>query len=175
MKKQFILVVLTLSIGFLNAQSRSEKRNKSKAQSEIQYASIKSLLDSREYKFQADRVLPATGGSITAVNLLNYISVNQNEIEGRLPYFGEIRSGNGYNHNGTLQFKGEIENYKVLHKDKKNTVIITFIARNKSERFDITLFAYEEGWAKAVVRSMDRNTISYQGRIAPLALGDTSL
>ena len=175
MRKQIILIGLSLSVGFLTAQTRTEKRNKSKAQSELQYAAIKSLLDSREYKFQADRVLPASGGSITAVNLLNFITLNENEVDGLLPYFGEIRSGNGYGDNGTLQFKGEIENYKVLYKDKKNTVIITFIARNKSERFDITLFAYEEGWAKAVVRSMDRNTISYQGRILPLIVGETSL
>lgn len=37
------------------------------------------------------------------------------------------------------------------------------------------LFSYDEEWAKVVVRSIVKNTISYQGRIYALALGETSL
>lgn len=69
--------------------------------------------------------------SIKAVNLLNFLTLIENKVDGLLSYFAEIRLANGYGDNGPLHFKGEIENFKVIHKDKKNTVIITFIARTK--------------------------------------------
>ncbi len=169
-KKTTLLFTMLMSLTCLFAQttevlSTSESKNDSRL-----YSNIKTLIHTQRFVFEGDRALAIGGSSVNIVNIANYVKIDGVQTDAILPFFGEIRSGNGYMDSGEVRFSGNMEKYKVKFNDKKSRIIISFIARNSSERFDITLRVNKEGWATLILKSIDRNSITYHGKISSLQI-----
>ncbi len=157
-KKTTLLFTMLMSLTCLFAQttevlSTSESKNDSRL-----YSNIKTLIHTQRFVFEGDRALAIGGSSVNIVNIANYVKIDGVQTDAILPFFGEIR------------FSVNMEKYKVKFNDKKSRIIISFIARNSSERFDITLRVNKEGWATLILKSIDRNSITYHGKISSLQI-----
>ncbi len=129
---------------------------------------VRSLVDSKNFVFDANRASPLGLPSISIVNIDNYVRIQKDSTLGFLPYFGEMRLGGGYGEGGAIEFDSEIRDYKVKTKRNGKGITVTFNTKNSDERFDFTLFITKSKSATVVVKSLHRNSITYYGVIREL-------
>ncbi len=165
--KRFITILLFLSfIVPVSAQTRAEKKKMKAEKAAEAYAAIKKLVNSAEINFEADWATSNTGRRINLIGNTNYLKIDHTEGDIYLPFFGTAHSSSvGFNGNGGIEFKGEIENYSTKFNDKKKLVVIKFRTKEKSESFDFTLTLYSNKNANLTVSSNSRSNISYSGKI----------
>lgn len=165
--KRFISILLLLSfIVPVSAQTRVEKKKMKAEKAAEAYNVMKKLVNSAEINFEADWATSNTGRRINLIGNTNYLKINHTEGDIYLPFFGTAHTSSvGFNGNGGIVFKGELEKYSTKFNDKKQLAIITFSAREKSETFDFTLTLYANKNANLTVSSNSRSNISYSGKI----------
>jgi|GEM_PF-4787590 len=129
---------------------------------------IQALIASKNYGFDANRASPLGLPSRSIVNLDNFIKVHNDSTQGYLPYFGEMRLGGGYGEGGPIQFDSGIKAYKVRQKKNNKGVIVSFSAKNGNEQFDLTMDITKSGSAMVTIKSLHRNSITYNGVIRKL-------
>lgn len=157
------ILLLVLSGQMLNAQTKTEKREK-------EYMATKSLVNSGNFIFEARSAQPLAGSSISLVTNDNYLKINNSKVNAYLPYFGEGRVSAEYPGGGPIIFQGELENYELSFNDKKRMITIKFNAMGKSERHDVTLVINRNKFTDLIIRSTNRTRISYYGKIKANAL-----
>ncbi len=156
-----LFVLLFLATYSVFGQTKAEKK-------EAQYAEIKELIASGEFVFVADRAIPRGGSSISLVTNPNYLKVVNDSTTAYMPFFGERFAGGGFGEPGAIAFETKIEDQMVKYDDKKDKITIKFSAKNNYDRFGLVLEIGRSGWANLLIRSIDRSTISYYGRVMPL-------
>lgn len=156
--KALLLPIFYIAIHCTYAQDKPQKR----------LDAMRSLVDSKNYVFDANRASPLGLPSISIVAIENYVKVQKDSALGFLPYFGEMRLGGGYGEGGAIEFDSEIRDYKVKTKKNGKGITVTFHTRNSDERFDFTLFITKSKSTTVVVKSLHRNSITYYGTIREL-------
>jgi hypothetical protein len=169
MKK--LLMVCFVMLGIQLAASQSKKQIK-KEKAEQEYVAMKELISSGKYEFVGDRAMPMGHRSIDLTTNQNYVKINDGKADGYMPFFGRRYSGGGYDGGGAIEFKGEMENYKVFYNDKKQRVEISFTAKGKSQIYDINLSTGGGGWANMIIRGSNSSSMSYNGRVSELKKKD---
>lgn len=165
MKNSLLKIMILLMVsGSLMAQSKKEKQQKKETQKNLAFEATKSLIDSGNYMFDADR---AAGGISLATNTNRFI-VKDGEVDIDLPYFGVVRGSGGYNSNPGITYKGVPGKYNVEYIDKKRRSIIKIGMRSGTEHHDITLTVGYSGQTSVSVISSARNSINYSGYLRPL-------
>ena len=152
------ILLLVLSGQMLNAQTKTEKRQK-------EYMATKSLVRSGNFIFEARSAQPLAGSSMSLVTNDNYLKISNNEVNAYLPYFGEGRVSAEYLGSGPIILQGELENYELSFNDKKRMITIKFNAMGKSEWHEVTLVINRNKFTNLVIRSTNRTRISYRGKI----------
>lgn len=160
-----ILCVVVLGFQLTTAQSKSQLKKEKAAK---EYAAMKEMIASGKYKFVGDRAMPTGHRSISLTTNENFVKINDGMADGYMPFFGRRYSGGGYGDSGGIEFKGEMENYKVNNNDKKNRVEINFSAKGKSQIYDVSISAGGSGWANMIIKGSDSSTMSYNGRVSEL-------
>ncbi len=155
LSSMFLLIVLAPTL--IWAQSKKE-RNK------VAYEQTKKLVDSQNFIFEANRALPISGSSVSLITNDNYLRIQGTEVDAYLPYFGQGRLS-ALPGDGAIAFKGAPLDYNVRYNDRKNKITIQFDAMGKSEKHQVTLEINANGFTDVIVRSMNRTTISYYGKI----------
>ncbi|MEN8187526.1 MAG: DUF4251 domain-containing protein [Bacteroidota bacterium] len=166
MKKLVLAILFIAFIIPLNAQTKKELKNEAEAK---EYADMKSLVDSKEYVFEADWASTQKGRRINLISNPNFLRMDQENADIDMPYFGVVQSPSvGFGGEGGIVFKGAVDNYDVQYNDKKQKAVIKFKAKGKSDHFTFTLTVFKNNNATLYVSSNSRNGISYDGKVAKL-------
>ncbi len=152
----FLLLVLVPTM--ILAQGKKEK-------DQIAYEQTKKLIESNNFIFEANRALPISGSSVSLITNDNFLLIKGDEVYAYLPYFGEGRVSAAYGGEGAIAIKDAPVDYKVRYNDKKNKITIQFDAMGKSEKHSVILDINAYGFTDLIVKSMNRTTISYYGKM----------
>ena len=147
----FILSVL-LSFNLIFAQNNKEQ-------------DIRKLIQSREFTFMAEQMLP-TGGIGRNIVTENYdLRLLNDSISVLLPYIGRAFTAAYGSSEGGVRLNTKNFDYKVKNR-KKGGWNIT-IKPGRSDIREMNLIVSETGFATLNVISNNRQSISYTGRIVP--------
>ncbi len=168
MKKIFLLV-LTLAI-FTNlayTQTKEEKKQRKVELSQKEYETIKKLIDSKMYVFNATWLITQGGRQLDVRSNTNQIEVKNDITKAVMQYFGVVTISR-FSSDGGVEFDSEIEDYNLKYIDKKQKIIISYTAKNKAEKYDVTITVFKNGSAFVDLYSTHKNNISYQGSVGPI-------
>ena len=154
--KVFMLLILAPSM--ILAQGKKERDS-------LAFEQTKKLVESQNFIFEANRALPVSGSSVSLITNDNFLLIKRDEVHAYLPYFGEGRVSAAYGGEGAIAFKGAPMDYKVRYNDRKYKITIQFDAMGKSEKHGVILDINAHGFTDLIVKSMNRTTISYYGKI----------
>jgi hypothetical protein len=120
------------------------------------------------YKFTATYVYPMRGLSRNLTS--NYdIIFSKDTLNGRLPYFGVATSVDYGSRDGGVNL--ETNNFTYTQTiDKKGVCIIKYKLKDSNDIIDITFSIYKEGRADVSFHFLQRDGISYRGKVEKKAL-----
>ncbi len=166
MKKKISLFVIMIGIiGWVGAQTTSEKRAKA-------FKETVQLVETGDFTFVANSALSSAGSNASLTTIDNLLKIKGNQIEARLPYYGESRLGTGYPGGGPILIDGMALEYKTQINERKRRITITFSTMGKDELHRATLIISGGGFADLTIRSIDRTRIVYRGTITATAKGE---
>lgn len=146
-----------------------------------QRARLQSLAESRRFTFEADFALPQTsrayvnaanatlvragGNTLSRISLGGgyFLKMKGDSVETHLPYYGVRDNFSEYGRPDGIELDSEIENLKVNQKNS-GAYQLEFYARQKTERFQITLDIFPGGKANLLISSGQRDAIRFEGR-----------
>lgn len=158
----FAFFFVFLSLTQLSAQEKSKKELKEQQKLEKQ-KKIALLVESKEFVFVANRVMPQSGRTINLTT--DYlVEFHPELIKCDLPYFGRAYGGIGYgSSDGGMKFEGKPSIYSI--EKKKKAYYIKADVRGESDSYSLMLTVYFEGTANLSISSNNRSSISYDGDI----------
>lgn len=165
MKSFITLVLVLLLVSPVLGQTKKELKEKEKQE---EYIKVKALIELGVYGFNP-RSARGTKRTINLTGSSNSLIINKDKASASLPFFGKSQIS-GYSGSGNIEFQNENIEYDIEYDDDKKRIEISFIATNKSERFDITLIVSGNGNASLSVSSMSRDRMSYSGKVNGLNL-----
>lgn len=156
MKKMILLMLMSLPL-VLSAQNTKEQ----------EYQKTKTVLESKQYTFDARSINPSWGGSRDLTTNPGYITIQKDSVDIQLPYFGVRRGGATLGEPGGLHYKGPMEAYSVDYKDGKRRAMVNFRAGSGGDRMDVQLQVGGSGWTQVIIRATYLDAVGYYGRIEP--------
>jgi len=161
-----VLSLLVLGSGF--AQTRAARKAAKLAKISAQYDKLKSIVTEGNLEFVGNWASPFTGNRISLIGNPNYLRIENDSTEARLPFFGEMRGSGGYGKSGGINFKGQPQGYTIDFNDEKRTVEIRFNIQNSTEFYRVQLKIGASGVADVYVTSSNRSFMWYKGAVAVL-------
>ena len=149
----FLLVALTMSFAVTAQDGREEKS----AEKNV----IKSMIDSRQYVFKAQSVLPSRGRTVQ-LNSEYDLKVSADTVRSYLPYFGRAYSAPIGSRGGGYDFTSNQFEY-VQNDRKKGGWNIVIRPNDVNDVREMYLTIFENGSASLRVVSNNREPISYNG------------
>jgi len=158
MKSLIFLFVLSM-LGFTTmAQlSRSEKRA-------VKEKEIRELIESRHYRFVANKALPMGGGSINLTSEYDLI-VDSTRVKAYLPFFGVAYRADYGNTQGGIKFNSAANKYSCELNKKKGIYMISMEVKGEKDIYQLHLDAGVSAYATLSITSNDKQNISYYGVI----------
>lgn len=151
-----------------------------------QLAQLQSLVESRNFSFEADFALPQTsqayvnaanptlaragGNSLSRISLRGegyFLRIMGDSVESYLPYYGVRDNFSEYGRPDGIEIDSKLEDLK-LDKKSSGAYQMRFFARKKTERFQITLDLFPGGKSNLIIFSGQRDAIRYEGRAIPI-------
>jgi hypothetical protein len=168
MKKIFLLLmILTIFTIPAYTQTKEEKKQQKEELAQKEYESTKKLIDSKMYVFNATWLTTQGGRRIDIRGNINQVEVKNNLTKASMQYFGVVTVSR-FSSDGGVEFDSEIEDYKVKYIDKKKKIIISYSAKNKAEKYEVTITVFKNGSAFVDLYSSYKNNISYEGDLSPI-------
>lgn len=135
------------------------------AQVEIEKApnSIETLLNSKNFEFIANTMIPMSGGTKNLVGSNYSITFTPEMIVSNMPFYGRAYSGMALNRDKGMRFKGKPESFIITNTEKGFD--INAEVNGENDTYFISITAGNSGFATLSISSNDRGTISYQGEI----------
>lgn len=184
MKKYISILLLVFAINTLSfSQTRAERKQAKKEKTAKEFEETKALIASGNFQFEANwatplgndatnigRSLPGgsaifKGGRVDVSNNDNHVKINQNNADLFLPYFGRVFFPKRINNERGILYKGQMKNYKVDVKEKKQRISIKFECDSPGDFLKFSYSITSGGSAILSVNSTNRQTISYTGKI----------
>ncbi len=163
MKKASLVFAFILPFFYpLLGQTKLERKQLREEKSKIEYVRIKKLVESKWYKFEVQRVIGARSSPGNFMGEGYYLTVAKDSVNAYLPYFGVRYSGGEF---GGIELDGPLNDYGVVNDDGKKRIIINFTVQNTGESLDITLSIFKNGNSQLAVRSSQRSSMDYSGKI----------
>ena len=159
----FLLIVLVTSLSAQGKDERTAKRLKS-------YQECLQLIESGEFKFEANKAYPQSGSSIDLTTNYGFIKVSENNCLCDLPFFGRAYHAD-YGGDAGMDFEGEMLNKELTRDDKKMKVTYTFDVKDK-EVYTVIIEAFSKKSVSTIVRCNSKAHISYSGQIVELKKDD---
>lgn len=162
MKKNLVLILLGLLISFTISAQSNKQQKAEKALKE--YEEMKALIESGEFDFQADWATTAQGRRISLTSNPNFLKFSKDSLNIYLPYFGASSSGAAaMTSDGGIVYAGPKSKFKTRFNDKKQKIIIDFIASDKNETYQFNMSVFRGGNTLITVNCNYRTTIKYDG------------
>jgi len=150
-----------------------------------QLAQLQSLVESRNFSFEAEFALPQTsrayigaanatvaragGNSLSRISLGGegyFLKMKGDSVETHLPYYGVRDNFSEYGRPDGIELDSGVENLKVSQKNS-GAYQLQFYAKQKTERFQITLDIFPGEKANLLIASGQRDAIRYEGKAVP--------
>ena len=149
------LVLMFNACGTGNALRQAEQQAQVAAQ-------VEQALDTRHFTIAINWMKPL-GGMPRHVTSNYELKINGDEVDSYLPYMGEayrVPYGGGKG----LNFKGKIENYKMV-KSTSNRLVIEFDVNNQEDYYHYRIDLFTNGKAVIDVIAQDHDAISFDGEM----------
>lgn len=165
MKKLFLIATLAIIFVSVNAQDSEQKSKKELKAEKVakQIAETKSLLESKNFVFDANTANPMRGRTVNLTSDYE-LSIKNDSVFSYLPYFGVAYSAAGYgSSNSPMIFDQPLASY--MSETTKKGYMVKFKAKNGSDVIDGTLHISETGSATLTISSVNRQSITYFGNL----------
>jgi len=150
--KVLFIVLILFVFGQINAQNKS-----------AEVSSIEILLNSKNFEFIANTMIPMSGGTKNLVGSNYSITFTPEMIISNMPFYGRAYSGAAMSRDRGMRFKGKPENF-TINKNEKNFEVNATV-NGKADTYFISITVGDSGFANLSISSSDRAVISYQGEI----------
>lgn len=159
-KKASLLFVLSLLCIFTACKSTN-------AGDDLEgFNAIKEIVNNRNFEVSFRWAQPQKGGMIDLTSNPNEFSMNEDQADIYLPYFGVRHRGGAYNQNkGGISYQGNISNLQINEDVGRRNIVLSFEAKEDTEQLFFILTIFENGNTQVSVSSSDRDSILYQGGI----------
>jgi len=155
-----LLLLFVFSGAFAqNKEARKEKRQKA-------YLECLQLVESGEFKFEAEKAYPMGGSSIDLSTNSGFVKISENKSTADLPFFGRAYRID-YGGDGGINFEGEILNKKLIRNDKKMKMTLSFDVKDK-ETYTVIMEIFSKKSASTIIRTDSKAHISYSGQLSEL-------
>ena len=128
----------------------------------ISQGSVKEMVDSKRFVFQAQSMTPLKG-SMRTLSPGYTLKVSPDTITSDLPYAGRAFQAAYGSTDGGMKFKATEFDYTV--KEKKNGWTINIATKKVSGSPKVMVSVFDNGNARIVISSTDRESITYNGVI----------
>lgn len=155
----FFLIGVVLFLGGQSLYSQTKKERKEQKAKEI-----KEMIDEQRFTIDVDRALPMGGRTVNLTTPYSFEMRGDSAIS-YLPYFGRAYSL-PYGGGDGLRFEESITDYQSTF-EKKGTARIKFVTRTKEDTFRFDVQVFSNGSAIISVTPTNRQSITYQGEVAP--------
>ena len=164
MKTKIFTLVVLLLILTLPALAQEKSKKELKAERELQkQKEIQSLIDSKNFVFEAQKVIPQGGRLLNLDYNTYFLKFNETKTTCDLPFFGRgfsVPYGGG---DGGIKFEGVPENIAIEKKKKSYNIKAT--VKGKNDVYNLFFTVFFDGGASLSVNSNNRASISYDGEI----------
>jgi hypothetical protein len=140
----------------------SEAQNSGKKKSDNKEALIKHLIDSQNFVFKAQSVMPL-GGRTRQLTSDYDLRVSKGSVVSYLPYFGRAYSATP-GATGGIEFTSKDFEYNIKE-NKKGGWDVVIKPKDTHDVRELFLTIFKNGRADLLVTSTDRQNISYTGYI----------
>lgn len=154
MKGLLSLASLTLALAMGSCSAPAEVQT-------TQGAALKTLIDNRNYVFQAQLAQPTRGTSMQLTGGYE-LRVSGDTLVAQLPYFGRAYQAPADMRGGGVDFTTTDYSYSIEPK-RKGRWNITFDPRGKGDVRNMILSVSEDGYASLQVLSNNRDPITFTG------------
>lgn len=144
-------------VGLMPAVAQTKAERKAQQQEKF-----RELIESRNFTIEIDRAVPQRGRSIYLTSPYK-IRLAGDSIDSYLPYYGRAYSI-PYDGGKGLIFEAPVSDYK-LSFDKKGRATVSFKTQTNEDRFTYTIRIFDNGTASIQVLPVNRQAISYYGRL----------
>jgi len=144
------------------AQEKTKKQLKAERDLQKQ-KEIESLIDSKKFDFEAQKVSPQGGRVINLDYNTYFLKFSTEKTTCDLPFFGRAYNVAYGGANGGIKFEGIPENIKV--EKKKNSYTLKTTVKGKDDVYDLMFSIFFDGGTTLSVNSNNRAFISYTGEI----------
>ena len=156
MRQIGVLLIVMVAVSSVATAQKSKRIEKEKE--------IKSLIESRQYRFVARTALPMSGRSIQLTSEYDLV-VDSLQIKSHLPFFGVAYYAEYGQTEGGIKFDNEAMEYSAVFNEKKKSYRINMKVKGKRDVYQIGLDAGLSGYATLNILSNDRQSISFYGTI----------
>lgn len=161
MKKYILLPAILFCIALGNVGAQNEALA-SKKVSNTEQTKVDALLESKDFEFVANTVLPLGQPPKNLVGSDYSVTFSPEMIVGNMPYYGRAYRTLIGRDKG-MRFKGAPKNFSVDKKDKGFEINTTVEGEN--ETYALLLTVSNSGFATLSITTNNRYTINYQGEI----------
>lgn len=158
-------MIMLFQLPFIvQGQQSSDKKQEKKEKANLAFEATKSLIESGEYNFWADRLVAGHGISKSLATTPNNINIKEGMADISLPYYGEARANSPYEADMGIKYQGPIEDYSMVIKESKRRIIIKFDIDRGIEEHNFIVTVNRDGYTRVTVISSSRTPITYFGR-----------
>ncbi|MFY0625244.1 MAG: DUF4251 domain-containing protein [Reichenbachiella sp.] len=162
-----VLICVLMASSSLLAQTRAEKKKAKKEKAKNEFVAMTEVIESGKMRINIERASGKRGRSIQLTGQSYNLIIDGSKGKTDLPFYGTSQNA-GYGADTGISFDGELLEYSVKYKDKKNKAMIRFKAKsenNEQHSFMITL----SGWSASIsVNSTYKSSMSYSGKLKEL-------
>jgi len=166
MKSKLKILVSSLLFLLVFSAAFAQKKEVRKEKKQKAYLECLQLIESGEFKFEAETAYPQGGSSIDLTTNYGFIKISENKSIGDLPFFGRAFRVD-YGAEGGINFEGEILKKKLTRDDKKMKVTYTFEVKDK-ETYTVIMEVFSKKSASTIIRTDSKAHISYSGQLSEL-------
>ena len=134
--------------------------------SQTEDPSIKNSIENRQFVFQAQTAIPASGISRQLTSLYD-LKVSRNSVVSSLPFFGRAYSLPYGSTDGGFNFTSTKFDYSVINR-KKGGWEISIKPKDVQDFREFSLSISENGFGTLQALSNNRQSISFAGHVTPL-------
>ena len=159
MSKKILAAMLLLTAFLFNEQLAMAQKSDS-----AQEASIKKMVDSKDYVFYVESATPMSGRQ-RFLTPGNTVHIAKDSVVCDLPYFGRVYTSSVNTTDGGIKFISTSFDYTPEAR-KKGGWDIAIKTKDVPETQNLNFTIYDNGKAYLQVRSNNRQSISYNGYVA---------
>lgn len=159
--KTIALLFLILILGFQTGNTQNPSR---KQRAEQKAATVKTLIDSGNYLFEAQSATTMWGRHINLTSNYN-LQLKGNEAESWLPYFGRAYRADYGDTEGGIKFKEPVRELEVTFNERRKIYEIQFDVKSPKDLYSVTLSVGLSGYGTLTVNSNNRQPITFYGSV----------